>query len=163
MPLKSLLQRVLKIKGVGYIAVGLVAALLLILWPSEQSRTVQPNSALEYRIMLEDEAEEVLSQLDGVGKCRVMVTLEYGYEYVYASNQKGNTVYNSDGSIQSVQSEKSYFSSGDGETLLLREKMPTVTGIAVVCPGAGGDAKLKIVSALSALFGIGSNRISVQS
>lgn len=163
MQLKSLFERISKIKGVGYLAVGLVAALLLMLWPSDSTPQVEPASANEYRLALESEAEEVLSRLEGVGKCHVMITIEYGYEYVYASNQKANTVYNADGSILSVQNEKTYFSSGDGNTLLLRQKMPTVTGIAVVCPGAGGDARLKIVSALSALFGIGSNRISVQS
>ena len=44
---------------------------------------------------------------------------------------------------------------------LISERMPTVEGVAVVCKGASAATEQKIISLLSALFNIKSNKISV--
>ena len=44
---------------------------------------------------------------------------------------------------------------------VISERMPTVEGVAVVCKGATAVTEQKIISLLSALFNIKSNKISV--
>jgi hypothetical protein len=51
---------------------------------------------------------------------------------------------------------------GGEAPILLREKQPTVSGVAVVCPDASPALCLRITSLLSALFGLESNAISIQ-
>lgn len=159
----------MKIKGIGYILLGILAGVILLLLPTdkETASTDQPiyKSANEYCLALEEKTAALLSELDGVKNCKVQITLVYGYEYVYASDQRVNETFNSGGGTATKETEKKYviITSGSGsEPVLLREKMPTVQGIAVVCSGASYETQYKIISLLTALFDVSSNKISVQ-
>lgn len=123
------------------------------------------KSANEYCLELERKTSELICELDGVNKCRVQITLVYGYEYVYATDQNVNETFNPGGETATKETEKKHVvitSSNGSETVLLREKMPQVLGIAVVCRGASYETQYKIISLLTALFDISSNKISVQ-
>ena len=86
----------------------------------------------EYKKTLEAELCELCTSVRGVGKCKVMVTFERGEENTY----KGST--------------------------LIESKPPRVMGVSVVCRGADSDSvRRELTDMLSALFDIGSNRISV--
>ena len=86
----------------------------------------------EYKSRLEDELADVCSSVAGVGRCRVMVTFERGAESVYKGSQ------------------------------LVESTPPKISGVTVVCDG-GAVAQVKgtLTEMLSALFGIGKNRIAV--
>ena len=89
-------------------------------------------SLAQYKAELEDEVENMCSSVRGVGKCRVMITFERGEENTY----KGSS--------------------------LIESKPPKVMGISVVCRGADSpEVTRALVDMLTALFDIGSNRISV--
>lgn len=45
----------------------------------------------QYQAMLEQRLLETVSSVEGVGKAKVMITLESGVEYVYAQAEKKNT------------------------------------------------------------------------
>lgn len=125
----------------------------------------QVQTANEYCLSLEQKTETLLKELDGVKDCKVQITLVYGYEYVYATDQKVAEQYNSDGTAAAKETEKKYVvitSDNGSKTVLLREKMPSVMGIAVVCKNASYETQYKIISLLTALFDIPSNKISVQ-
>ena len=99
---------------------------------SEESGGKQEISLAEYKAELEDELENMCSAIKGVGKCRVMLTFERGEENTY----KGSS--------------------------LVESKPPRVLGVSVVCRGADSpEIKRALVDMLSALFDIGTNRISV--
>ena len=99
---------------------------------SEESGGKQEISLAEYKAELEDELENMCSSIKGVGKCRVMLTFERGEENTY----KGSS--------------------------LVESKPPRVLGVSVVCRGADSpEIKRALVDMLSALFDIGTNRISV--
>lgn len=160
----------MKIKGIGYILLGILAGVILLLLPNEDNADSTNGekvykSANEYCLALENKTEDLINGLDGVKNCRVQMTLVYGYEYVYASDQHVNENFNSDGTTAAKETDKKYvvITSGNGsEAVLLREKMPTVQGIAVVCKGASYETQYKIISLLTALFDIPSNKICVQ-
>ena len=99
---------------------------------SEESGGKQEISLAEYKAELEEELENMCSSIKGVGKCRVMLTFERGEENTY----KGSS--------------------------LVESKPPRVLGVSVVCRGADSpETRRALVDMLSALFDIGTNRISV--
>ena len=109
----------------------------------------------EYRAELEARMEAICSQVAGVGNVEVAVMLDGGFSYVYATDRKTNS---SGESLSYVT-----VGSGDRESLVyLTEKAPAIVGIGVVCTG-GMDPTVRreVTSLLSAVFGIGSNKIYV--
>ena len=117
---------------------------------STVTRTVE-----EYRADLESRMENICAQVAGVGAVEVVVTLEGGFEYVYAYDIK-STVGGESTSYITI-------GSGDNESLVyITERAPAVTGIGVVCTG-GMDAAVRreVTALLSAAFGVGSNKIYV--
>ncbi len=119
-------------------------------------------SSLEYREILERQTAELICDIEGIKSCRVIITLESGFEYTYAADKYSSQKYSSDGNTEQTEAKTEIFASGDGNAVLVKEKMPRVAGVAVVCKNADANARLKIISLLSALFDIGSDRISVQ-
>ena len=151
-----------------YKYVLLVAALgaLLLLWPTGQkaanSVPADPSSAGDRVDLAQTEAamEEILGKISGVGRVDVMLTLQSGGERVLA--QDSSLRYS--GSVQTPDSyERSTQPVTDaGGVVVTQETYPQYRGALVVCEGGGNDAvRLQVVSAVSALTGLGSDRIAV--
>ena len=56
----------------------------------EKHTGVQEADAKAYSAQLEERLTAILQEIDGVGTARVMVTLENGYQKVYARSEKTN-------------------------------------------------------------------------
>lgn len=109
----------------------------------------------EYRRDLESRMRALCAQVSGVGAVDVVVTLEGGYEYVYATDKK-TTVGGESTSYITV-------GSGDSENLVyITERAPAIVGIGVVCTG-GMDATVRreVTALLTAAFGVGSHQVYV--
>ena len=109
----------------------------------------------EYRMELESRMEAICARVAGVGEVEVAVMLDGGFSYVYATDKK----------TTSSGESSSYVTvgSGDRESLVyLTETAPAIVGVGVVCTG-GMDPTVRreVTSLLSAVFGIGSNKIYV--
>ena len=86
----------------------------------------------EYREILEQELASLCSGVEGVGKCRVFITFDKGAQNTY----KGSS--------------------------LIETKPPHVSGVTVVCHGGESDkVKGALTQMITALFGIGSNRVAI--
>ena len=113
------------------------------------------RSVEQYREDLETRIKAICGQVAGVGAVDVIVTLEGGYEYVYATDKK-----------PSAGGESlTYVTVGSGEKeslVYVTERAPAVVGVGVVCTG-GSDATVKreVTALLSAALGVGSNKIYV--
>lgn len=143
----------------GIIAV--IAGLLLIILPMDTPQVSvkeSGQSSEKYRRMLEDNVERIVREVSGVKKCEVMITLKSGYEYYYASNQQTNQTANgNDSKKEYVLAER-----GNGEyPVIIEERMPVISGVAVVCQNINASSEFKIIQIISALFDIPTNRISV--
>lgn len=83
---------------------------------------------------LEERLAEILSDIDGVGEVKVMVTLGTSEQMQYGRNSD----------------------------MVLSVTAPEVRGVIVVCEGGGrADVREKVVNAVTGVFGINSLRVSV--
>lgn len=119
---------------------------------SEKSETYIRDS---YEEDIEKRLTSIVSAIDGAGRTQVMVTLASGDENVYAVKEKS-----SDGSRER---EYIVIDSDDNESgLLLKVIEPEIRGVAIVCEGAdSAKVRQEIVSSVSAVLGISTNRISI--
>lgn len=126
----------------------------------------------EYTARLEARLTEMISAVDGAGETKVMITLECGTEYVYASQQKTTSAMseNSDSSGKTSRDEKRtgeenvILVDGDRgeEPLILKEITPTVAGVVVVCSGADDvNVRQRITDIVTTALGTSSNRVCV--
>lgn len=147
------------------IAVGIIGILLILLsevnFGTAQDKRDNDSDAdyASYVNSLNDELTELLSSIDGVGECRVMITLRNTSESVYAKNSDSSSSDNS----KSNSDEYVIYDSENGDSpILLKENFPDIEGVAIVCSGGDNVAvKEKVIKCVSALFNISTNRISV--
>lgn len=109
---------------------------------------------------LEGRLEEALSQMDGVGEARVVLTLRGGPAQVLAQDTQHE--------VREDQSQSSQTTvvisrgSGTEEPVVLQQLSPQYQGALVVCSGGGNPSvRLQVVEAVSALTGLGADHISV--
>ena len=150
------------------VALGLVGMLLIALseWLPRHSMhedadasTSASVSVAQVEAALEERIAALIREVDGVGDCRVMVTLESGSRFVYAADQTySSTADNYSGSEKMLLVETESGPVG----LLVTEIQPSVKGVAIVCDG-GGDPVVcrQVTSLVSAAFNISSGRIGV--
>ena len=169
------------------LAVGLLGIALLVFsdGKSNDAGSVSANAAEEtrfygasgydyeeYTSRLEARLTELISSVRGAGRAKVMITLECGTEYVYASQQKTTSAVseNSDPGGRSSRDEKRsgeenliLIDAGRGEEpLILKEITPTVAGVVVLCSGADDvNVRQQIINVVTTALGTSSNRVCV--
>lgn len=156
------------------ILVGAVGVLMLALpefFPQKTVKTTTEMTAQEFVTYTEERLTDLLSSIEGAGKCQLMITLENGVEYVYATEQKNNTdrQENQDGTsnkvVQRDDSEESVIlvDSEDGRKgLLVTEIQPTVKGVVVVCEGGDNQEVCeRVTQAVTVALNISSKRVCV--
>ncbi len=151
-------------KGFSFIFLAFFAGLALMIIPSEggEEKTVSESKSLsssEYCALLEQKAVSLICELPDIDDCKVFITLEKGYRYVYATDQhvKESSDYKETDKTIVLANE-----SGGEAPILIEETMPSVAGVAVVCEGASYQSQYRIIELMCALFDIKSNRISIQ-
>lgn len=159
------LKNVLGKKGMGFVVLGIFAGLLMLMVPSNEHSAENAVSAEkiissgEYCELLESKAVELIKELPDVRDCKVFITLDRGFRYVYATDQHVRE----EGSGKETEKTVVLAKEGNGESpLLVEETMPSVAGVAVVCRGASYETQYRIIELMCALFDIKSNRITVQ-
>ncbi|MBE6649394.1 MAG: hypothetical protein E7614_07755 [Ruminococcaceae bacterium] len=155
------ITKLLKIKGIGFILLAFLAGIILLLLPDGETKTSSDKiSSAEYAVVIEESLEKLLKTACGVD-CEVMVTLEGGYSYSYAANEKLDTEY-AEGKPTSKTVSKEYVitsSNGEEKLVILKENLPEIKGVAVVCKKGGESERLKIITLVSALFDLPDNAI----
>ena len=115
----------------------------------------ETHSVEEYRLAIETRVANICGEVAGAGGVSVVVTLEGGFEYVYAYDVRAGVGGDS----------KNYITigSGDDESLVyLTERAPAITGIGVVCTGGNDETVRREVTNLVAVaFGVSTNKIYV--
>ena len=105
----------------------------------------------------EEKLEHTLSQIEGAGQVSVVLTLEGGSRQVLAQDRDSDGA--GGGTSTTVTVGRG---SGSQEVVALQTLAPSFRGALVVCPGGGeAQVRLRLVEAVSALTGLGSDRISV--
>ncbi len=113
----------------------------------------------------------LVESIEGAGECHVMVTLENGVEYVYATEERRNSDREEDISGEDTRLTQR----DDNETaailvdtdtgregLLVTELQPTVRGVVVVCEGGDDEAVCRrVAEAVSVALNISSKRVCI--
>ena len=138
----------------------------------ENTMDMESDTEDEYTKKLERQFESVLANVSGVGRVKVMITLDTSSEKVTLSdpvykNESVNET-ESDGSVRSQTNSESspqtVFSEKDDikDPYVVKEIEPVIKGVLVVCEGGDNDSvKKEITSAAEVLFGLESHKIKV--
>lgn len=125
----------------------------------------------DYSTVLEKKLEEILSQLKGVGKVNVMITLEETTEIVPAFNTTKNNETtketDSQGGTREIVREDmtiQVVTGDEGSPIVLKEIKPTIKGVIVIAEGAEDlSVKEMLYEAVKTVLGIPGNRVEVYS
>lgn len=112
-------------------------------------------SETEYKSHLEEELKELLENMEGVGKCRVMLTLEDEGQTYLDKNIRQDT--------DQIEQSTVVYNTGDGEApYVVRKAMPKVAGVVVVTEGGKNAVTVSNISnAVMSLFGLDAHKITV--
>lgn len=179
---KFLEKMVKKMRGMDksqWIAVILTGVLLLVIaipvetgekrdtqsLPAETAAGGGTDDEDSYRRQMEEQLEDILSQVDGVGKVKVMITLKDGGEQVLAKDStiSSRTSEQADGSVSSESSNEAVtVFNGEKDPVTTQMRTPDVEGVLVVAQGAGsGGVENRIYQSVMALFPVDAHKISV--
>ena len=145
-------------KKYRYPLLVLVVGLALLLIPTgkkEGSSSPIPTQAVQ-SIDMTTELTAILSQIQGVGKVQVLLTVATGAHTIYHSDENSTDT--------SVRLETVIItdSQRNEQALVSQVVPPTYRGAIIVCQGADSPAvKLAIVEAVSRATGLGADSISV--
>ena len=145
-------------KRYWYVLLVLVIGLGLMALPTEkqdcETTVSQPETQPQ---ILQQELEQILSQIRGAGKVKVLLTELTGSQTVYQTDQDQRGEDSSN--IKTVIiADKDRNQNG----LVHRVDPPVYLGAVIVCQGADNPTvKLAVTEAVSRLTGLGSDKISV--
>ena len=163
-PVQKALQGIKKYKYV--LLTALLGVLLLLLPQNEKaadSGSAAPSAAENFEA-LQNEMEDILSSLDGVGKLSLMLTVEGGGAYELAQDETASLkARGEEVDEQTRKTETVVLGSGtSAEVVVTHRRYPRFVGALIVCEGGDrADVQLKVTQAVSALTGLSSERISV--
>ena len=151
---------------------GCVLAILLLLLSElprgapkqEKETTAQAMSDVDHAAEIEQRLTSLISAIEGVGKVKVMVTLESSAERIYARDTQSDSQQTGESGGR-LENRSSYIliDASDGETgLLLKIVQPRVRGVAVVCEGAeSATVRKNILDAVTAVLDLPTSAVSV--
>lgn len=145
----------------GYVLLVIVVGAVLLLWPSGggEQESVSAEAGGTYFDLEEFEAklEKALSRIEGAGEVSVVLTLDSDGRQVLAQDR--NTDGSGGGSSTTVTVGRG---AGTEEVVPLQTFTPDFRGALVICQGGGeAQVRLRLVEAVSAVTGLGSDRISI--
>ncbi|RHR05622.1 stage III sporulation protein AG [Pseudoflavonifractor sp. AF19-9AC] len=144
----------------GYVLLVIGVGALLLLWPGGgETETVSVQESGTYFDLEEFEArlEKALSHIEGAGEVSVVLTLESDGRQVLAQDR------DTDGAGGGTSTTVTVGRGGGTEEVVpLQTFTPDFRGALVICPGGGeAQVRLRLVEAVSAVTGLGSDRISI--
>ncbi len=177
MDLKNIREKLRNMGRTQWITVILMGVLLLVIAipvktdtePETEEEALESDSpgtsGGKEQKYLEEQLEDILEQMDGVGKVQVMITVKDSGEKVLAKDEtyEKNTEVSENGNTSDDYTRESRtVYDGDDIPYETKELLPEVEGIVVVAQGAGDAAvETNIYRAVKALFDVDAHKISV--
>jgi len=149
------------VKKYQYVLLVALAGAVLLLLPSGEREEADPPAAEAGQLFrleeFENRLEEVLAQIEGAGEVRTVLTLKSGSRQVLAQ-----TVERDSGGGSTYVPVTVGRGAGSQEVVPLQTLAPEFQGALVVCEGGGDPAvRLRVQQAVSALTGLGADKISI--
>ena len=137
-----------------YVLLVVLAGLFLMALPDGKNAKAAPEP--EPRQDLQTGLEEILSQIQGAGRVRVLLTQREGERTVYQTDE--------DSTSSGIRSDTVLLNGSDrSQTGLVQQvNPPTYLGAVIVCQGAdSASVRLAIVSAVGSVTGLSTDKITV--
>lgn len=153
------------LKKYKYVTLVLVFGIALLMIPSKSAEashktTVPSAKETEPDESVEDRLEKTLSCIDGVGNVEVMLTVSFGEETLYQTDDNIGTNENGTTSQRDVVTVTD--AERNQQAVVKQINPPKYMGAIIVCQGANDPrVQLAVVDAVSKATGLDSNRISV--
>lgn len=147
------------IKKYKYVIIVLLLGIALMLIPVGKSNKNTNTPTIPAQSKFSDPTDalqSILSQIDGAGKVKIMLTVEAGEKTVYQSDQTSDET--------SVKLDTVIITDGDRTQSGMIQQIlaPIYRGAVVVCQGADKpNVKLAVMEAVKNMTGLGYDRISV--
>lgn len=172
-----LLNKIMEKKHTIILIIGILGILLIFLstiLEDTPQKSVLPKeyTNAEYVDMTESKLLKILGTIQGVGKVKLMITLENGTEKIYLVDEK-DSVEQVDELIgdenkknqQTQNSEKKHIivdGKNGKEPIIKTEKEPVIKGVVVVCEGADSPiVNQSVLEAVKTALNITTNRIYI--
>ena len=144
-----------------YALLVLLVGAVLLLWSSDNTPDQGSAAAAQTdQVTVTEELTKILSQIRGVGRVEVMLSVAVGQETIYVYDEDVRT-----GESGTTKKDTVIITDKDrNESGLIKVVIPEqYLGAVVVCEGADQPAvKLAVVEAVSRATGLGADRITVQ-
>ena len=172
MEIQNLINKIRQDKKLMFIFIlGFTGVLMLVFMNSYSKKESAENiietettpivcSTYDMEKLLEKKLEDVISEVNGAGKTKAVVSVSSSGEYVYAKNVKKEN----DNDSVSEDSEIVIYESQNGTDagLVISIRSPDIIGVAIICEGGESSVvKAEITKLVTSLFGIGSDRVYV--
>ena len=153
---QKILEKLKTNKKLQIMLLGLVVCVILLVYlayfvigtneEGVESILTENSSTGEYVSYLEDKLENVISNIEGVGKVNVAITISSGFVYEYA--------YEDEGKNNLLLSNK--------EPIVLSKTLPKILGVLVVAEGGENiKVKLDILSSIQTLVSVANENITI--
>ncbi|MBP3431743.1 MAG: hypothetical protein J6K39_02695 [Clostridia bacterium] len=167
--LKSFWEKLKSIKHIQIVLPLVIALVLCVIYfsfvggaeddNSQQNSTEEFSSTVEYVDILENKLCSVLSKISGVGETNVIITLESGFSYEYATDSETKTTV-SGGNETTIKTETLILVSN--QPVVVKETYPVIKGVVVVAKGAEDfSVKMNIMQAVETVLEIDSKNITI--
>lgn len=171
----------------SFVAIIIVCIIILISWstfiPNKEQEyietenvkpvTAEENNADLYKDSMDTELEKILSQINGVGDVKVMVTYETSAEVVPALNvtksqqkteekdqQGGTRIIDQENTTENVVTVSGQ--EFNNAPIIIKEIKPIVRGVIVVAEGANNpQVRNELMEAVTTIFQIKSHKVKV--
>lgn len=169
----TILQKLKNIKHIEFIIISIFLVILAIIFFSSNTDSKKNETSIsgfdiaQYAQILEKRLSVVLSEINGAGRVTVMITLDGGMSYEYATESEEVTTSSSITSGTNSKTTKSesvviVTQNGKSSPLVVKEIYPGIAGVVVVCSGAGSVAvKLDIINAITTLLDVDDSKVQV--
>lgn len=170
-----IIEKLPKSKNGLIIILGVLGVLIILL--SSKSGKANNNKNIsnsdnqdKYVEMLESKLENMISDMLSGSEVSVLVTLESGTEYIYASEYKTDVGVKEIGSEakkeQNDSNQKTYVivkdADGSENALIVQTKMPVIRGVVIVCEdGQTASVSVAVKSAVKSALNIDAEKICV--
>lgn len=166
---KNVWTKIKNIKHYQIIVAGIVCVVLCLIYFSffqskqnnknEENSTEEYSSAVEYVDYLENKLSNVLSKISGVGEVNVVITLESGFSFEYATDSETKTTI-TNGTETTITTETVILVSN--EPVVMKEIYPVLKGVVIVAKGAEDfSIKMNILTAVETVLEIDRNNITI--
>ena len=156
------------LKRCKYVALTAALGIVLLLLPGGNEKKQEggaPDAAEDFdRTALQEEMEEILSSLDGVGRLSLMLTVDGGSAYELARDEAQTQKNGGENTGERTQKNETVVlgSGASAEVVVTRSRFPAFIGALVVCEGGDrAEVRLRVTQAVAALTGLSSERITV--